>query len=334
MKCLIIAEAGVNHNGDMGLAKELIWEAASAGADIVKFQTFTANSLATKRASKAEYQKKNSNPNESQKQLLHKLELSHSDHRELIDECSKAKIRFFSTAFDIPNLLFLSKIMTHKLIKIPSGEITNLPYLKKAGSLQKEIILSTGMSNLSDIEAALDILEAAGTSREMVTILHCTTQYPAPIESVNLLAIRTIQEAFKTAVGYSDHTVGISIPIAAVAMGASVIEKHITLNRDMEGPDHRASLEPHIFREMVQGIREVEMAKGDGVKRPSSAEKENVVVARKSIVASQNIKKGQIFTEENITTKRPGNGISPMQWQYVIGQIAKRDFTADELIKL
>lgn len=334
MSTLIIAEAGVNHNGDIELAKKLIWKAADAGADIIKFQTFSAVSLATEKAEKAEYQKQNTSKQETQQDMLSRLELSETEHLVLMEECEKAGIDFFSTAFDIPKLSFLNSILKLNLVKVPSGEITNYPYLQKIGSFNKQVLLSTGMANLSDIEAAISALVTGGANRENITILHCTTQYPAPMESVNLRAMNTIQNAFKTSVGYSDHTVGITIPIAAVAMGATVIEKHLTLDKTMDGPDHNASIEPHEFHQMVQAIRDLEQAMGDGIKTPSLSEIPNLEIARKSIVAARDIAKGEAFTDENITAKRPGGGMSPMKWNNVVGKIAQQDFCKDDYIKI
>ena len=330
MSTLIIAEAGVNHNGNIELAKKLIWKAADAGADIIKFQTFSAVSLTTEKAEKADYQKQNTSKQETQHDMLSKLELSEMEHLVLMEECKKAGIDFFSTA----KLSFLDSILKLNLVKVPSGEITNYPYLQKIGSFNKQVLLSTGMANLSDIEAAITALESGGANRENITILHCTTQYPAPMESVNLRAMNTIQNAFKTSVGYSDHTVGITIPIAAVAMGASVIEKHLTLDKTMDGPDHSASIEPHEFQQMVQAIRELEQAMGDGIKTPTLSEMPNLEIARKSIVAARDIAKGEAFTDENIAAKRPGGGMSPMKWNNVVGKIAKQNFCKDDYIEI
>ncbi|WP_061298644.1 N-acetylneuraminate synthase [Leptospira borgpetersenii] len=334
MKTLIIAEAGVNHNGDIELARKLIDAAANAGADIVKFQTFEAKRLVTKFAKKADYQSAMiNNTAESQYEMLKKLELSKEDHEKLIQHCKKNRIEFLSTAFDLQSLVFLEQLNLSRY-KIPSGEITNLPYLQKIGSLSKPIILSTGMSTLGEIESALLVLEKMGMNRNEITVLHCNTEYPTPYSDVNLSAMKSIADAFKVKVGYSDHTSGIEVSVAAVALGASVIEKHFTLNRSLPGPDHKASLEPNELKTMVQSIRNVELSLGDGIKKPSSSEFKNISIARKSIVAAYSIKTGEIFTRENLTVKRPGNGISPMRLDEVIGLKAKRDFSEDELIDL
>ena len=330
-QALIIAEAGVNHNGDLKLAKQLIDAAADAGADVVKFQTFKANMLATAKAEQASYQQKASSSKESQLSMLQKLELTPEQHNHLIDHCLWKDIEFLSTAFDLQSIKILSSLNI-KRWKIPSGEITNLPYLREIGTQGKPVILSTGMSTLGEIEAAIEALEKAGVRRNQITALHCTTEYPAPIEEVNLRAMRSIAIAFGIDVGYSDHTEGISVPIAAIGMGASVIEKHLTLDRNLPGPDHRASLEPDEFAAMVHGIRNVEKALGDGIKRPTISEQANIKVARKSLVASQAIRSGDQFTVNNLTTKRPGTGISPMHWDDWIGRQATRDFSPDELI--
>lgn len=332
MKTLIIAEAGVNHNGDLELAKQLVASAAAAGADLVKFQTFvTANSIAM-HAPKAQYQKGATDPSESQYDMVHKLELSRADHEVLIEECSSHGIGFFSTAFDTDSFDLLVELGID-CVKIPSGEITNLPLLRYMTSLGLPVILSTGMANLGEIEAALDVIEQAGTPRSLVTILHCTTEYPAPMGEVNLRAMVGLKTAFGCEVGYSDHTVGIEIPIAAVALGATVIEKHFTLDRKLPGPDHQASLEPHELTAMVDAIRNVERALGDGIKRITPSELKNKAIARKSLVASRTIRAGELFSVENIAAKRPGTGISPMRWDELIGRPASRDFAADELIK-
>ncbi|MBE8400931.1 N-acetylneuraminate synthase [Leptospira borgpetersenii] len=334
MKTLIIAEAGVNHNGDIELARKLIDAAANAGADIVKFQTFEAKRLVTKSAKKADYQNvMTNNIAESQYEMLKKLELSKEDHEKLIQHCKKNRIEFLSTAFDLQSLVFLEQLNLSRY-KIPSGEITNLPYLQKIGSLSKPIILSTGMSTLGEIESALLVLEKMGMNRNEITVLHCNTEYPTPYSDVNLSAMKSIADAFKVKVGYSDHTSGIEVSVAAVALGASVIEKHFTLNRSLPGPDHKASLEPNELKTMVQSIRNVELSLGDGIKKPSSSEFKNISIARKSIVAAYSIKTGEMFTRENLTVKRPGNGISPMRLDEVIGLKAKRDFSEDELIDL
>lgn len=332
-KAIIIAEAGVNHNGDIKLAKKLIDIAAEANADFVKFQTFTADSIVTRVAKKAIYQAQNMGSSESQHEMLRRLELTPDMHNELIAHCAIRKIGFFSTAFDIESVnLLVSLGQNH--FKIPSGEITNLPYLRQIGRLGKTVILSTGMSTLGEIEAAIDVLEDAGTQRHNITILHCTTEYPTPMSEVNLHAMQTIHHAFGVKVGYSDHTPGIEVAIAAVAMGASVIEKHFTLDRNLPGPDHKASLEPEDLKAMVTAIRNIEIALGDGIKRLTTSELRNKPVMRKSLVASKEIKTGEIFSLQNITTKRPGTGISPMRWDEVIGRTATRDFLEDELIDL
>lgn len=332
-RTLIIAEAGVNHNGDLGLARQLIDAAADAGADLVKFQTFNAGRQVTRTAEKADYQTKTTDGKESQHDMLQRLELTQVMHHELIVHCAKRNIGFFSTGFDIESIdLLLGLGQDH--FKIPSGEITNLPYLRHIGQLGKNTILSTGMATLADIEAAIDILEIAGTPRTSITVLHCTTEYPTPMTEVNLRAMRSLKEAFGVTVGYSDHTQGIEVAIAAVAMGAAVIEKHFTLDRNLPGPDHQASLEPAELKAMVTAIRNIEVALGDGVKRLTPSEVRNKSVARKSLVASQAIQAGHAFTAQNVTTKRPGTGISPMRWDEVIGQVAPRNFEADELLEL
>ena len=332
MKTLIIAEAGVNHNGDLGLAKQLIDAAAAAGADLVKFQTFNASRLVTRTARKADYQTQNTDGKESQHDMLRRLELTENMHHELISHCAVRNIGFFSTGFDIESIgLLLS--LGQDLFKIPSGEITNLPYLRHIGQLDKRVILSTGMATLGDIEAAIDVLEQAGTPRANITVLHCTTEYPTPMAEVNLRAMQSIQTAYSVAVGYSDHTQGIEVAIAAVAMGATVIEKHFTLDRTLPGPDHQASLEPAELKAMVTAIRNIEVALGDGIKRLTPSEARNKPIARKSLVASQAIQAGHVFNVQNVTTKRPGTGISPMLWDQVIGQVAHRNFAEDELIE-
>lgn len=333
MKILIIAEAGVNHNGNMVLAKQLIDAAAEAGADLVKFQTFSASRLATRSAKKADYQTQTTDKTESQYDMLLRLELSEAMHHELIAHCATRNIGFFSTGFDIESVDLLLKLGQDHF-KIPSGEITNLPYLRHIGQLGKNIILSTGMANLGDIEAAIEVLEQSGTPRTSITVLHCTTEYPTPMEEVNLRAMQSLQSAFGVAVGYSDHTQGIEVATAAVAMGATVIEKHFTLDRNLPGPDHQASLEPAELKAMVAAIRNIETALGDGIKRLTPSEARNKPVARKSLVTSQAIKAGEVFNAKNITAKRPGTGISPMRWDEIIGRTARRDFAADELVEL
>ncbi|MDI7182287.1 N-acetylneuraminate synthase [Leptospira santarosai] len=333
MNTLIIAEAGVNHNGDMSIAEELINVAFDAGADIVKFQTFNSTELASNFAKRADYQISNMQEDGTQVSMLKKLELSIQDHFRLIEICKKKKIQFLSTAFDLKSVDLLIELGM-SLWKIPSGEITNYPYLKKIGELDHKIILSTGMANLGEIESALNVLINSGSSLENITILHCTTEYPTPFHEVNLHAIETLRSAFRTKVGYSDHTIGIEVAIAAVALGATVIEKHFTLNRNLPGPDHRASLEPNELKMMVSSIRNIEKSMGDGIKKPSSSERKNISIARKSIVAICKISEGEIFSESNIATKRPGDGLSPMYWDLIIGKQAKRDFQVDELIEL
>lgn len=334
-KVLIIAEAGVNHNGSLDNAFKLIDAAVDAGVDYVKFQTFKSENLVAKSAKKADYQIQNTgNSTDSQYEMLKKLELSHENHELLIDYCQQKNIKFFSTAFDLESLQYLKEIGLD-LVKIPSGEITNLPYLRKAALLFRKVILSTGMCTMEDIEAAINVFLAEGISKEDITILHCNTEYPTPMIDVNLKAMLSIQQEFGTEIGYSDHTLGIEVPVAAVALGASVIEKHFTLDNSMEGPDHAASLEPDQLKEMVKAIRNIEQAiSGDGIKKPSASEMKNIEIARKSIVASKSIGKGEIFTDENLTIKRPGTGISPMRWDEVIGKQADREYKGDELIQL
>ncbi len=334
-KTIIIAEAGVNHNGNLNIAKRLIDAAVDAGVDYVKFQTFKTENLVSPSAPKADYQIENTqNQNETQYQMLKNLELSMEDHYELIAYCNKKNINFFSTAFDLESLDFLHSL-NFSLFKIPSGEITNYPYLYKIGSFKKEVIISTGMCTMQEIEEAIEVLINAGTDRNRITVLHCNTEYPTPMIDVNLKAMLDIQEKLKVPIGYSDHTLGIEVPIAAVALGACVIEKHFTLDKSMHGPDHAASLEPIELKEMVAAIRNIELVlSGDGVKNPSNSEQKNITIARKSIVAKTAIKKGEAFTVENITTKRPANGISAMKWKEVMGTIAKKDYNAEELIEI
>lgn len=329
---LIIAEAGVNHNGDLDLAKGLIDAAAQAGADLVKFQTFSADRLATAGAAKADYQTQTTGSAESQHAMLRRLELTRDMHLALIDHCRQRAIGFLSTAFDTQGLDLLAELGLDRF-KIPSGEITNLPYLRHVGAFGKPLILSTGMATLGEIEAALDILETAGTPRRRITVLHCNTEYPTPMVDVNLRAMLTIREAFQVAVGCSDHTPGIEVPIAAVALGATVIEKHLTLDRTLPGPDHQASLEPDEFAAMVRAIRNIEQALGDGIKRPSPSEAKNKPIARKSLVAAVPIRAGEPFTPANLTAKRPGTGLSPMRWDEILGRRAARDYHAEELIE-
>jgi N,N'-diacetyllegionaminate synthase len=333
-KVIIIAEAGVNHNGDIKLAEKLIDKAAEAGVDYVKFQTFKANKIVVKSLSKAEYQKNNTGNSDSQYKMLKKLELSEKDHDQLKGYAKTKKISFFSTAFDVEGVSYL-KSLGFEHAKIPSGEITNLPYLRAIAQNFDKIILSTGMADLSEINDAFQALLANGTKKENITILHCTTDYPTAMQDVNLKAMLHIQNEFGVDVGYSDHTLGIEVPIAAVALGATVIEKHFTLDRNMDGPDHAASLEPNELKEMVKAIRNVEVAiAGSGIKEPAQSELKNRAVARKCIVAFKAIKKGELFSEQNLTVKRSGSGISPMKWDEVIGKSATKDFNTDELISL
>lgn len=331
MSVLIIAEAGVNHNGDSELALELVDRAAEAGADYVKFQTFSADRLVTANARKADYQAKNSGGEESQHAMLRRLELDAGMHERLIAHCESRGIRFFSTGFDIESVDFLARLGLDSF-KIPSGEITNLPYLRHIGRYGKRVILSTGMAMLGEIEAAIDVLERAGTPRHLITVLHCNTEYPTPMADVNLRAMCTIGSAFGVSVGYSDHTVGIEVAIAAVALGATVIEKHFTLDRRLPGPDHKASLEPQELRAMIAAIRNIERALGDGIKRPSPSEIRNRDVARKSVVAARAIAAGEVFSEENLTVKRPGGGVSPMRWDELLGRTAARAYQRDDAI--
>lgn len=330
-KTFIIAEAGVNHNGSFELAKQLVDKAVWAGADCIKFQTFNSKNLVSKNAQKAEYQKKTTDSSESQLEMLKKLELSKEEFIELRDYCNQKGIMFLSTPFDLESIDFLASIGV-KIWKVPSGEITNYPFLRAIGKRKESVIMSTGMCSLEEVRDSLKVLKEFGTTD--ITLLHCTTEYPAPYDSVNLKAMLTLQNEFGYKVGYSDHTNGIEIPVAAIAMGATVIEKHFTLDKTMEGPDHKASLEPEELRQMVLSIRNVEAAIGDGIKQPSDAEKKNIAIARKSIVAACDIKKGEVFTENNLTAKRPGNGISPMQWEKILGKSAIKDFETDEMIEV
>jgi N,N'-diacetyllegionaminate synthase len=332
MSTLIIAEAGVNHNGDLVMARRLIDVAAAAGADLVKFQTFSADRLVTVHARKAEYQQANSAADESQYQMLRALELTREMHDELLAHCRERDIGFFSTAFDIPSLDLLAQLGLDRF-KIPSGEITNLPYLEHLARFGKPLILSTGMATLGEIEAALDVLVSAGAVREQITVLHCNTEYPTPMRDVNLRAMLRIRDAFGVAVGYSDHTRGIEVAVAAVALGATVIEKHFTLDRSLPGPDHKASLEPAELAAMVAAIRNIEQALGDGIKRPTPSEVKNRPIARKSLVAAVDIRRGELFSQANVTVKRPGTGISPMRLPEILGRPAARDFRADELLE-
>ncbi|RPD45521.1 N-acetylneuraminate synthase [Paracnuella aquatica] len=333
-KTLIIAEAGVNHNGSLDLAKQLIDVAAGAGVDIVKFQTFKASKIASNVAAKADYQKQTTGANDSQLSMLQKLELDEAAHDKLLAYCKEKGIAFLSTPFDLESIVMLrEKGIT--IGKIPSGEITNLPYLEAMAKAFRHLILSTGMATMQDVQDAMAVLKTNGVAQENITVLHCNTEYPTPMQDVNLKAMEHLRQELGVEVGYSDHTLGIEVPIAAVAMGATVIEKHFTLDRNMEGPDHRASLEPAELVAMVKAIRNIESAlSGPGIKIPSESEKKNMAIARKSIVAARTIAKGEILTPENITVKRPGSGISPMRWYEVCGTAAKRDFEADELITL
>ena len=327
----IIAEAGVNHNGSLEIAKKMVDAVREAGADAIKFQTFKAENIVTKNASRAEYQVKNTGEDTSQYSMLKKLELSYDDFRELKAYCDASGIEFLSTPFDLESIDFLQELGI-RFLKIPSGEITNFPYLRKIGQTGMPVIMSTGMSTLEEVGEAIRVLREYGSNE--ISLLHCTTEYPAPLDSVNLKAMRTMAEAFNLPVGYSDHTSGIAVSVAAVAMGAVIIEKHFTLDRNMEGPDHKASLEPDELKAMVQSIRDVEMAMGTGEKGLSYSELKNVSVVRKSIVAKRAIRKGMLFSEDNLSVKRPGTGVNPMQWNKVIGLCAKRDYEEDEMIEL
>jgi len=331
-KIFIIAEAGVNHNGSLALAKKLIDVAARAGADAVKFQTFKAESLVSRSAAKADYQKKYTDKNETQLQMIKRLELSVKAHHELIKYCRTKKIMFLSSAFDMQSIELLADLGM-KIFKIPSGEITNLPYLRRIGSLRKQVIMSTGMATLPEISEALNVLIKSGTRKQDITVLHCNTEYPTPMKDVNLSAMITIKQRLGIKVGYSDHTVGIEIPIAASALGASVIEKHFTLDKSLPGPDQAASLDPVELKEMIAAIRHLELAMGDGIKKVSASERKNMTVARKSIIAARDIAKGELFSEANLCVKRPGHGISPMKWDELMGKRAKRAFKQDDLIK-
>ena len=328
-KVFVIAEAGVNHNGDLDIAKQLIDAASEAGADAVKFQTYKTEQLVCKTAKKAEYQLKTTEKSETQYDMLKKLELTEYMHKELMDYCDKKNIMFLSTPFDIGSIKFLSRLGI-QMFKIPSGEITDMPYLREVARQKKKIILSTGMSSMAPVKAAVKVLKDNGAND--IILLHCNTQYPTPISDVKLLAMVKMRDETGLAVGYSDHTQGIEIPIAAVALGAVIIEKHLTLDKYMKGPDHKASLEPYELRQMVEGIRNVESALGEGIKQVSESERANIEIVRKSIVAAVEIKKGERFTEVNLTTKRAGNGISPMRWDEIIGSTADRDYKADDII--
>lgn len=330
-KVFIIAEAGVNHNGSIELAKKLIDVASESGADAVKFQTFKAEKLVSKSTQKADYQKQTTDTKESQFDMIKKLELDMDTHKELMSYCKTKNIMFLSTPFEHDSIELLNDLGL-EIFKIPSGEITNLPYLRHIGKLNKKVILSTGMADIGEIEDALDILTQSGTKKEDISVLHANTMYPTPMEDVNLKAMVTIGNSFDISYGYSDHTLGIEVPTAAVAMGASCIEKHFTLDKTMDGPDHKASLEPDELKTMVKAIRNIELALGSSIKKPTKSETPNMKIARKSIVAKIDIKKGETLTEENITIKRPGHGISPMQWDEIVGNTASKDYKEDELI--
>ena len=331
MSVFIIAEAGVNHNGSIKLAKQLIDVAVNAGADAVKFQTFKAADLVIKNAQKAEYQKRTTGSEESQFDMIKKLELNDKSHKELISYCNKKKIMFLSSPFDIDSIKFLYDLGL-QIFKIPSGEITNLPYLREIGKLNKKVILSTGMANLEEIKDAIDILKSEGTQKDNITVLHANTMYPTPMRDVNLKAMLTIGETFDINYGYSDHTLGIEVDIAAVAMGAKCIEKHFTLDKNLEGPDHKASLEPDELKSMISAIRNIEIALGSSIKKPTESEISNIQIARKSIVTKTKIKKGDTLNDKNLSTKRPGSGISPMRWDNIVGTKAKKNYNEDELL--
>ncbi len=330
-KVFIIAEAGVNHNGDLEIAKKLVDAAATAGVDAVKFQTFKTENIVCKNAQKAEYQKAATGEEQSQFQMLKKLELTEEMHEKLIAYCKEKGILFLSTPFDLDSIDYLVQ-MGIEIMKVPSGEITNFPYLRKIAKTGKKVIMSTGMSDIEEVKAAIAVLSEYGSKD--ISVLHCNTEYPTPFADVNLKAMLTLQKELNVEIGYSDHTLGIEIPVAAVAMGASIIEKHFTLDKTMEGPDHKASLEPDELAAMVKAIRNVEAALGTGDKTPSRSEQKNIAIARKSIVAKRNIQKGEILSDENLTAKRPGSGISPMKWNDVVGTKAVRDFAEDELIEM
>lgn len=328
---IVIAEAGVNHNGSFELAKKMVDAAKEAGVDYVKFQTFNPKKLVSKYAEKAEYQKETTGSDETQLQMLQKLTLTEDNFLSLRDYCKEVGIGFISTPFDLDSIAFL-ETFDMDFWKVPSGEVTNLPYLEAIARTKRKVVMSTGMCDMNEIQDAMEVLKKNGTTE--ITLLHCNTQYPTPYEHVNLSAMSTIKDTLHKEVGYSDHTQGIEVPIAAVAMGATVIEKHFTLDKNMEGPDHKASLDPTELKQMVSAIRNIEKAIGSGLKEPSSSELTNKAVARKSIVTSREIKQGEVFSEENLTTKRPGTGISPMKWYEVIGKVAPRDFSEDEIIEL
>lgn len=327
----IIAEAGVNHNGDLNLAKKMIDVACECNVNAIKFQTFKSEKLVSKKASKADYQKETTEVSESQFEMIKKLELDVKSHKELIDYCKQKNIMFMSTPFDLESIDLLNELGL-EIFKIPSGEITNLPYLEKLSKLDKKIILSTGMATMDEISEALKILKSNGNKD--ISVLHCNTEYPTPMEDVNLKAMNTIKDTFDVEVGYSDHTLGIEVPIAAVSLGAKIIEKHFTLDKNMQGPDHKASLESKELQEMVKSIRNIEKALGDGIKTPSNSELKNIEIVRKSIVANKKIKKGEILTVENLGIKRPATGISPMKWYDVLGTVAKKDYEEDDLIEI
>ena len=330
----IVAEAGVNHNGSIELAVQMVDVAAEAGADVIKFQTFKAEEVVSRHTPKADYQKSTTGNSETHLEMAQKLELDDAAHRALYERCQERAIEFLSSPFDLRSLHFLAGDLGVSRIKVASGEITNLPYLRHVGRYAMPVILSTGMATLGEIEGALAVLEQAGTPRKRITVLHCNTEYPTPMSDVNLRAMLTIGEAFGVAVGYSDHTLGIEVPIAAAALGATVIEKHFTLDRTLPGPDHNASLEPDELKSMVAAVRRIEQALGDGVKRPSVSEEKNILIVRRSLVAACDIRVGELFSETNLAVKRPGTGLSPMRWDEVMGREAPRDFAADELIEL
>lgn len=329
MRVTIIAEAGVNHNGDIELARKMVDAAHTAGADYIKFQTFVPEKLVSRYASKADYQKNNTNSQESQLEMLRALAFTQEDFIQLQRYCGQVGIGFLSTPFDLESIQFLNQLQMD-FWKLPSGEITNLPYLEAIAHTHKKVVMSTGMCELAEIRDAIQILESNGAGE--ITLLHCNTEYPTPFCDVNLRAMKQMEEVFRKPVGYSDHTIGIEVPIAAAALGAEVIEKHFTLDKQMKGPDHKASLEPDELKQMVQAIRNIEISLGDGQKRRTHSEEKNCQAARKSIVAKREIREGELFSEENLSIKRPGSGISPMHWHEMIGQKAQRDYKEDELI--
>jgi len=330
-RTFIIAEAGVNHNGNLDMALQMVNVAAAAGADAVKFQTFKAEKIITVNAPKARYQMETTESAESQLEMIRKLELDEPAHKTLLNHCQEKGIQFLSTPFDLESIDLLDRLGLN-IFKIPSGDITNLPYLRKLGALNKQLILSTGMADLGEIEDALGVLTDSGTPLENITVLHCNTEYPTPFEDVNLRAMQTIAHAFAVAIGYSDHTSGTEVAVAAVALGAAVLEKHFTLDRNLPGTDHKASLEPDELKAMVLAIRNIEKALGNGIKRPSPSEAKNKTIAHKSLVATQPIETGERFSADNITAKRPGTGISPMRWDEVLRQVAQKDYEKDGLI--